>query len=259
MNAYVESGISILNDTTKDLKNLNELGIYLAKQTDIDALKSLKLLILASRCRMLDKDFDVNGTKSYVESFLKEECKKNESIIGNLSVNPQNIALEIMDYVLHNYQVNLSLEPFSNGYTIVDYFIRSLARIEYDQDIFYKRYDMIDKKLDMISYMLQTRLLNSIQIEELISLLDVCIKNKYSYSEEQLLKIQEIINKAEIQNQFEGDLVTQNAIEFNDSREELGWDRIKNYDELANYIMLNDQCIYMVQTIPTLVKQKIIK
>ena len=42
MNAYVKSGISILNDTTKDLKNLNELGIYLAKQTDIDALKSLK-------------------------------------------------------------------------------------------------------------------------------------------------------------------------------------------------------------------------
>ena len=35
MNAYVKSGIDILNDTTKDLKNLNELGIYLAKQTDI--------------------------------------------------------------------------------------------------------------------------------------------------------------------------------------------------------------------------------
>ena len=48
MNCYVESGIAILNDTTKDLNNLNELGIYLAKQTDIDALKSLKLLILAS-------------------------------------------------------------------------------------------------------------------------------------------------------------------------------------------------------------------
>ena len=45
MNWYVKSGITILNDTTQDLKNLNELGIYLAKQTDIDALKSLKLLI----------------------------------------------------------------------------------------------------------------------------------------------------------------------------------------------------------------------
>ena len=56
MNAYVKSGIDILNDTTKDLKNLNELGIYLAKQTDINALKSLKLLILASENSMLEKD-----------------------------------------------------------------------------------------------------------------------------------------------------------------------------------------------------------
>lgn len=70
MNAYVKSGIDILNDTTKDLKNLNELGIYLAKQTDINALKSLKLLILASENSMLDKDFDINSVKSYTKTII---------------------------------------------------------------------------------------------------------------------------------------------------------------------------------------------
>ena len=94
MNAYVKSGIDILNDTTKDLKNLNELGIYLAKQTDINALKSLKLLILASENSMLEKDFDINGVKSYTKTIIDVTRKINESVIGNLSMNPQNIGLE---------------------------------------------------------------------------------------------------------------------------------------------------------------------
>lgn len=77
MNAYVKSGIDILNDTTKDLKNLNELGIYLAKQTDINALKSLKLLILASENSMLDKDFDINSVKSYTKTIIDVTHKIN--------------------------------------------------------------------------------------------------------------------------------------------------------------------------------------
>ena len=143
MNAYVESGISILNDTTKDLKNLNELGIYLAKQTDIDALKSLKLLILASENSLLDKEFDINSIKSYTETIMRNTYKRNETVIGNLSMNPQNIALELMDYILHNYKVDLTVQPYDSGYTVFDFWVLSLVRIEDDQDIFYKRYDMI--------------------------------------------------------------------------------------------------------------------
>ena len=41
MQKYVRSGVAILNDITKDLKNLNNLGIYLSRQTDINALKTL--------------------------------------------------------------------------------------------------------------------------------------------------------------------------------------------------------------------------
>ena len=77
MNCYVRSGISILNDTTKDLKNFNELGIYLAKQTNVDALKSLKLIILASKANVMDKDFDINSVNSYAETFGKETHKRN--------------------------------------------------------------------------------------------------------------------------------------------------------------------------------------
>lgn len=275
MNCYVKSGIAILNDTTKDLKNLNELGIYLAKQTDIDALKSLKLLILASENSMLDKDFDINSVKSYTETFMRDTYKRNESVVGNLSMNPQNIGLELMDYILKNYKIDLTVQPYNSGYTIFDFWARSFARIEDDQDTFYKRYDMIDKKLEIASYMIQNGLLDVNQIDFLLTSFDRCIQRKHSYTREQLLIMQEIFDSVKLKEQLElnvANLITQNKIELNCSKDELvkkllsiesqvesSSNRRDSWDELSNYQMLNDQCVYMLQTIPTLVKKKVIK
>lgn len=275
MNCYVKSGIAILNDTTKDLKNLNKLGIYLAKQTDIDALKSLKLLILASENSMLDKDFDINSVKSYTETFMRDTYKRNESVVGNLSMNPQNIGLELMDYILKNYKIDLTVQPYDSGYTIFDFWARSFARIEDDQDTFYKRYDMIDKKLEIASYMIQNGLLDVSQIDFLLTSFDRCIQRKHSYTREQLLRMQEIFDSVKLKEQLElnvANLITQNKIELNCSKDELvkkllsiesqvesSSNRRDSWDELSNYQMLNDQCVYMLQTIPTLVKKKVIK
>ncbi len=275
MNCYVKSGIEILNDTTKDLKNLNELGIYLAKQTNIDALKSLKLLILASENSMLNKDFNINSIKTYTETIMRDTHKRNESVIGNLSMNPQNIGLELMDYIIHNYEVDLTLQPYDSGLTIFDFWTRSFVRIEYDQDIFYKRYDMINKKLEIISFMIQKGLLDVNQIDFLLTVFDRCIQRKQFYTEEQLLRMQEIFNNIKLKEQLElnvANLITQKKIKLNCSRDELikklsetrtqveaSSDKTDFWDELLNYQMLNDQCIYMLQTIPTLVKKKIIK
>ncbi len=275
MNCYVKSGIAILNDTTKDLKNLNELGIYLAKQTDIDALKSLKLLILASENSMLDKNFDINSVKSYTETFMRDTYKRNESVVGNLSMNPQNIGLELMDYILKNYKIDLTVQPYDSGYTIFDFWARSFARIEDDQDTFYKRYDMIDKKLEIASYMIQSGLLDVSQIDFLLTSFDRCIQRKHSYTREQLLRMQEIFDSVKLKEQLElnvANLITQNKIELNCSKDELvkkllsiesqvesSSNRRDSWDELSNYQMLNDQSVYMLQTIPTLVKKKVIK
>ena len=275
MNCYVKNGIAILNDTTKDLKNLNNLGIYLAKQTDIDALKSVKLLILASENSMLDKDFDINSVKSYTETFMRDTYKRNESVVGNLSMNPQNIGLELMDYILKNYKIDLTVQPYDSGYTIFDFWARSFARIEDDQDTFYKRYDMIDKKLEIASYMIQNGLLDANQIDFLLTSFDRCIQRKHSYTREQLLRMQEIFDSVKLKEQLElnvANLITQNKIELNCSKDELvkkllsiesqvesSSNRRDSWDELSNYQMLNDQCVYMLQTIPTLVKKKVIK
>ena len=275
MNCYVESGIHILNDTTKDLENLNELGIYLARETYVDALKSLKLIVLASETKLLEKSFDINYVKTYTNSFENSIYKRNETVFGNLAVNPQNFGLELADYILHNYKVDLGIEPFTSGYTIFDFFARSFARIEYDEDSFYKRYDMIDKKLDMVSYMLDYELLNNSQTDLLLTCFDRCIQNKYHYTKEQLLKMKEMINQVDSKQQIRltiEDLFKQNKIKSDYSKEELSKkllsankdnnkssDINKSFSRLENYCMLNDQCTYMLRTIPRLVKEKVIK
>lgn len=275
MNCYVESEIHILNDTTKDLENLNELGIYLARETNVDALKSLKLIVLASETKLLEKSFDINYVKTYTNSFENSKYKRNETVFGNLAVNPQNFGLELADYILHNYKVDLGIEPFTSGYTIFDFFARSFARIEYDEDPFYKRYDMIDKKLDMVSYMLDYELLDNSQTDLLLTCFDRCIQNKYHYTKEQLLKMKEMINQVDSKQQIRltiEDLFKQNKIKSDYSKEELSKkllsankdnnkssDITKSFSRLENYCMLNDQCTYMLRTIPRLVKEKVIK
>ncbi len=277
MNCYVESGIHILNDTTKDLENLNELGIYLARETNVDALKLLKLIVLASETKLLEKSFDINHVKTYTDPFENSIYKRNETVFGNLAVNPQNLGLELADYILHNYKVDLNIEPFTTGYTIFDFFARSFARIEYDEDPFYKRYDMIDKKLDMISYMLDYELLDNIQTDLLLTYFDRCIQNKYSYTNEQLLKMKEITNQVNSKRQIiltVEELFKQDKIKSDYSKEELSKkllstnkdkdvnkpsDITESFNRLENYWMLNDQCTYMLRTIPRLVKEKVIK
>lgn len=277
MNCYVESGIHILNDTTKDLENLNELGIYLARGTNVDALKLLKLIVLASETKLLEKSFDINHVKTYTDPFENSIYKRNETVFGNLAVNPQNLGLELADYILHNYKVDLNIEPFTTGYTIFDFFARSFARIEYDEDHFYKRYDMIDKKLDMVSYMLDYELLDNSQTDLLLTYFDRCIQNKYHYTKEQLLKMKEMINQVNSKRQIiltVEELFKQDKIKSDYSKEELSKkllstnkdkdvnkpsDITESFNRLENYWMLNDQCTYMLRTIPRLVKEKVIK
>lgn len=277
MNCYVESGIHILNDTTKDLENLNELGIYLARETNVDALKSLKLIVLASETKLLEKSFNINYVKTYTNSFENSIYKRNETVFGNLAVNPQNFGLELADYILHNYKVDLGIKPFTSGYTIFDFFARSFVRIEYDEDPFYKRYDMIDKKLDMVSYMLDYELLDNSQTDLLLTCFDRCIQNKYHYTKEQLLKMKEMINQVDSKQQIRltiEDLFKQNKIKSDYSKKELSKkllsankdkdvnkpsDITKSFSRLKNYCMQNDQCTYMLRTIPMLVKEKVIK
>lgn len=280
MQDYVRSGITILNDVTGELDDLNKLGIYLAKQTDINALKTLKLLILASTNKRLYKTFDINYINTF--TYLKEnvtgiEHKRKENIVSNLSLNPQNFALELMEYIVKNYPIDLDFKCYGI-YSILDMWNRSFQRMEYsDMDPFYKRYDMVDKKMDILDFYLKNGLLSNEQITSLIETYTSCLDGESKFTKEQFQRMERtIIKVGQYQNLQESVSKLRNLTkeEIKLKQDEIdsimGISKNPNFEiyeksrknarvELQNYRMENDQCTYMLYKVPTIIKEKILK
>ncbi len=90
---------------TKELTDLNELGIYLAKQDNSRALKTLKLMLLAHEANYIRKDFDLAFVLRHspisVQAEPEEVC---ETVVSNL-------ALDLMEYIIRKYPVDFSIKP----------------------------------------------------------------------------------------------------------------------------------------------------
>ena len=280
MQEYVRSGIAILNDETKKLKNLNELVLYLSKATDINALKTLKLIILASETKRLEKNFDLNYVNKYLEleergTGIKHYQKQN--IVGNLAMNPQNFALELFEYISKNYPINWNFKCYGI-YSIFELWERSLERMSYsDMDLFYKRYDMLDKKLDILDLAINNGSLTKTQIENLINTYSEIIEKDKNLTP---IQIQRLINRTKELTQYnllhkeissikgiskETRQKKHDAIDkimgiSKQTNNEIYENCKKNAEyEIQQYKIQNDQCCYMLYEIPRLIKSKIIK
>ena len=230
---------------TKNYKELNHLGVYLAKQTDVNALKTLKLLILSFEANLLDKPFDINTVVSYAKEFYNEKRYYNDTIIGNLAMNSHNYALELLEFIIANFNVDLSVKP-DGIYTIFDIWMRSFVKIENDESIFYKRYDMVDKKLDIIDFVLQNGMLAKMDIAYLMDVFNYCVKVKYDYSKSNLLKMIEIANLI-----MSNRCITKNISE--DTRKE------NVLNELDNFEISNKQFKYMSENILEFERKRVLK
>ena len=274
MRHYTRSGIIILNDVTKELKNLNGLGIYLSKQTDINALKTLKLMILSYETGRIDKKFDITATNTYSSDTDKE---KKENIAGNLSINPQNFALELLEYISKNYFINYGFECYEN-YSILETWLHSFKRMDFcDIDLFYKRYDMIDKKLDIIEFLITNGLLTKSQINNVLQTYQEILGNYTNFNKEQLQRLQQNINIMTDYYKLHNKISYSRELSKEEKNKEhkLIDDRFAIYKqpnkkifnsckenserELQDYIMENEQCVYMLHKIPGLIKEKLIK
>lgn len=269
MNSVVKNRIEWLNISTKPLNNLDELGIYLSKQTNIEALKTLKLLILANEANYLEKPFNINAVKKICEKYENNNIM-NESVIGNLSMNPQNYGLELMGFIINNFKVDFNLEPYDSGFTIFDLFIRSFSLIEDDENLFYKRYDMIDKKLKIIDFMIGKDILNSNQIYQIKEKFKTCTDKRFSYTKEQLTKMETTINKIDTIEKTLSSLKKSKLVSEDISIEEifniLSSSEQMHYDnDNSQFIMKLNDCkndnvtAYIANNIPILIKKNIIK
>ena len=195
MDNYTRMGIDSINRNTESLDNLNEIGLYLSKEASPEAINTLKLMILANGAGKLDKELDINKVKKYSIEKWYGDVVRRENIIGNLSFNPSNVAIELVETLVQNYKVNLNVIPYGSGYPYFTYFVRSLSWIESSCDTFYKRYDMVDKKLDILSYMVDNGMLLPSQIENIKYYIEhITLDNSnYSFTKEQLLRMEVLL------------------------------------------------------------------
>lgn len=240
LNNYVSKGIDLLNETTSNLKNLNNLAIYLSKQNDVNALKVLKLMLISSNIS-LNKTLDIN----YVNS-------NDETIINNLSKNQHNLGLELVEKMIRDYFVDFN-KFFSE-------WIYNFVSIISDNSLFYNRVDMIDKRIDIVTCLVVNNLLS---VENVIKLKDIfqrCNKIKRVYTNTQLIKMNNIVSYI---------CFTENCSNIenlplyliNDYKSYKPKDRTIANDriDLINYQMTKSQCDYIDNDIRSLIKLRKIK
>ena len=93
-----------------------------------------------------------NRLRKLIINYIKRSKGKNENIFGNLAMNSQQTALDLFEYIVNNYKVNWNFECYGS-YSIFELWQRSFKRMDYDvNDLFYKRFDMIDKKFDILDF-----------------------------------------------------------------------------------------------------------
>ncbi len=180
--------INSIIENTKNLSNLENLGVLLAKENDIHALKTLKLLVLAKDAEILNRDIDVNKIVSVEDSSRENKA----SVVSNLSLNPQNYALEFLEYLVQTKSADMHQSINGNGYSIFVNWIISLARIEDRDNLFYHRYDMVAKKMDIVNFLFQEGMLTENDVDYVFATFERCLQNKYGYSEVDLYRMQKL-------------------------------------------------------------------
>ena len=113
--------------------------------------------------------------------------------------NPQNFALELFEYISKNYPINWNFKCYGI-YSIFELWERSLERMSYcDMDLFYKRYDMLDKKLDVLDFAINNGSLTKTQIENLINTYSEIIEKDKNLTP---IQIQRLINRTKELTQY---------------------------------------------------------
>lgn len=216
LDIFTSLALESLNDITQELEDLNRLAMTLSGRPDSNAIKTLELIIVASTSGHLKRKIHVGSIKQKNSIYHNNITMVRESIIGNLSLNPLNIALELMDFVISNFRVDLEMQPYPTKSSVFDLWIESFDTIGDNENGFYGRYDMVDKKLSMIDFMIKNYILNQSQLDKMVEVFSSCTQKneQFLYTPSQLLKMKQLIKKTEIPQPFYIKLHNYEAINY---------------------------------------------
>lgn len=252
MEQIVQICVGSLVKSTSNLKNLNGLSIYLAKDTNPTSLNILKLILLLYKTNIANNmKLDINA----VREITINEQKVQESIASSLMNNPQNYALEILELLVKYYDVDLDNTRIS-GKTSFFNFAVSMMKIEERNHPFYHRYDMTDKKLDIIEFVIKYSLATEEDLDDIHTVLNRCLENKYGYTDYQLLRMKNIHDYINLIDSLKGKGILESSglVQAKDKYDVT----LYPTEEIGKIGLVNDDCQYILNRIPNLIANGII-
>ena len=235
--AFIE--LKQIIELVDDINNLTDFCAFLAKQNDYKYLRMLEIILLIKT-----KKYPYLNIKKHINFSVITNIHDDyrESIINNLINNPSNYASEILDFIIISFsgKIRNSFNEVSYGiYTSFDQLVNYFRNLENSNNNFYKRYDIVEKRLEIIMNLIEKNMVDNNRLQDV----EFLFKNKnkkreFNFTERQRMMLTIAANKISL------------LLKLNDLENKL---EKKDFEEFKKLIMSTGN-VKQVETIDVLRK-----
>ncbi len=159
LNLYDEILIEEVNKVSQEKKDFTFLGLYLANEKNVSALKILNWLTVAIQQNWIAKEIDFNKKNTVVIRDLGSTYTFQENIPSKLIENPMYVAKEVLDYISKTNKVDFNFRPYKN-YSLKEMLAKVLVDFQNPESSFYQCDRVAEKTLEIIFYFSQHTTMN---------------------------------------------------------------------------------------------------
>lgn len=144
--------ITEINNTTKEITDLTNLGLYLAQYQNEKALKILYWLVIAIQNEWIEKEMNFNKPK-------KIRNNLHATIASRLIENPLYISKEIFDYIAKTNKIDFNFRPYKT-YSIKEIMTKITIDTHNQESKFYNQHNTAKKTLETLAYFTKNSTMN---------------------------------------------------------------------------------------------------
>ena len=192
--AFIE--LKQITELVEDIDNLTDFCAFLAKQNDYKYLRMLEIILIIKTKKHPSLNIKKHINFSTITN-INDDYR--ESIINNLINNPSNYASELLALIIDNYseKIRNSFNELSYGiYTSFDQLVNTFRNLENANNNFYKRYDIVEKRLEIIMTLIEKNMVDKTRLEDVEYLFkNLSQKKEFNFTERQRIMLTIAVNK----------------------------------------------------------------
>lgn len=148
---YNEILTELIDKVSNGKKDFTYLGLYLANERNVSALKILNWLTIAIQEQWIHKEIDFNKKISVQVKDLYDVSSHQENIPSRLIENPMYVAKEVLDYIAKTNKIDFNFRPYKY-YSLKEMLTKVLVDFQNPESSFYQCDRVAEKTLEIVSY-----------------------------------------------------------------------------------------------------------